>query len=206
MSERRVPVGVAFWHSRREAPRAKSMFQRFVQKQQRIWHIEVAFPPSLLHVGHPMKRDLAGRDFLVAYGIFSKNKDGTIGTVFETPRVFTADNYEWKFLLVPESRAAHAMRFAQKQVGKEYDPWGHAKVVFHPDSVHENSKKWICSTLTAAILSQLTDTMRGVNPGTVAMDDVWHLLDNEIEMTNMMSPKQRSTLASTGHIYSAGRV
>jgi hypothetical protein len=198
-----VDVGVAFWKRLpKDATRGKSFFERMIQKNQSIWHTETAFPAELLDPSHPIRSKLSGKDYVVAYGIFSKKRDGSIGTVFETPREFSADNYTWKWLQVPRSKAIAAMRFAQSQIGKPYDPWGQFKVIFKPDSVHKNTDKWICSTLTASILSQLTNTMRGVNPGAVSMDDIYDLLDNEIELTNKFSPKQRSNILKSGNIYS----
>ncbi len=194
MAEEKALIGVAFFDRLDKGARGKSFIERMIQRNQRFWHVEVAFQKRLLSVGHPL-RTRPG-DFMIAYGITARDMGGTIGRVFERPRVFSADNYDagWKFLKVPQEDAVRAMKFAQGQVGKLYDPWGHIAALVSPRESHYNTRRWYCSNLTTAILQQATPTLHGLHPGAMSMDDIYNSLSNDVELTNSLSPKQRSAL------------
>jgi len=199
MMESTVIVSIAFYHRKNNTIRANSIFRRFIQGTQTIWHVEIAFPPEILPMDDPLRASAIGTGKMIAYGIFATESDGSIGRVFERERIFTSPNYIWIHINVSKKKALEALHFAKAQVGKPYDTWGHIKLIFFPSKLHINTPSWICSTLTAAILSQMTEEIKtdtdGESLGGYSMDDIYlHVKDN-IKITNKMSPMQEITLS-----------
>ncbi len=194
MDKEKALIAVAFFDRLEKGARGKSFIERMIQRNQKYWHVEVAFEKRLMPHGHPLRN--APGDFMVAYGITARDIDGTVGRVFERARVFHADNYDdsWKFLRVPQEDAVRAMQFAQGQVGKLYDPWGHFAALVCPRESHYDTQRWYCANLTTAILQQATPTLHGLHPGAMSMDDIHNSLCDDVELTNSLSPKQRNAL------------
>lgn len=153
-------------------------------------HCEIAFdrnmfPSSVL--SRPVNGRHYGEDCLVAYGTNLKD-----GQVFRKPRTFvpraeykqssrasTEEPYEWIHLMLPESVVRHAIKAADQELGKPYDPKPLERMFTSPTSLKArgewNKQEWHCTNLTVHILQQI-GFLNGLDPNSLTADDVYYYL------------------------------
>lgn len=192
-------IGVAFYNKKNRRENG-GIFSRFLQRRQQYWHVELGIKQKDIPERHPMKYKIH-KDNVLAYGVKARDEadPNKPGKVFEQERVFSSPNYEWEWINVNEEDFNRAIDFAQKQIGKPYDPMGHVFLLFSPRTSDVNSPSWYCANLTMAILQQAVPITRGFHPGTTSTDDVYHIVNQHTDKANFLSPMNKRMLAEQAH-------
>lgn len=165
-------IGFAFFEKIVGRPTTRgNILSALMKSHQNNWHCEVAFPKEYLPADHPLKHTGIKEGKVVAYGIMARNPiDGTKGTVFEMDREFSSPQYKWVWCKVPYPLYLKALKVAQLQVGKPYDPSGHTRILWNPRPSTPDGRSWYCTNLTTLIGKQAVNTLFGVHPGAICTD------------------------------------
>ncbi len=149
---------------------------RWFAKDMVYKHCEIAFTKDLIE-GKPIPEG-----YVLAHGII---RDGAL---FGKYRTFSSDQYEWKWISVPQEGAKRMQQFCKNQMGKPYDAAAAKRSAFWPKAC--DYKKWYCTDFVVVALQQ-GGIMMGKNPRSQTTDDVYDIMCDQGNKVVRMSPYQR---------------
>lgn len=150
---------------------------RWFAKDMDYKHCEIAFTQDLID------RKPIPEGHVLAHGIIRG------GTLFGKYRTFSSDQYEWKWINVPQEAALRMQQFCKNQVGKPYDAAAAKRSAFWPKTC--DHKKWYCTDFVVVALQQ-GGIMLGKNPRSQTTDDVYDIMCEQGNKVVRISPFRRA--------------